>query len=520
MTSVNRFPSLICLLHFVVAGVVPFVASRCPRPCFCNPASRIVYCARRGLPAVPEVIPDATRELNLNGNAFRSSVLERRNFSRYDGRRLEHLYLSSCGLTDVEVDSFADLVSLRWLDLSDNRLGVVRKGALQGLRLEHLFLNGNRGIKLERDAFDGVAIGGLYLYDCALSGIEPETLDPLAGHLRKLWINSNALQRLDSRLMRTFSALAELRLALNPLRCDCDLAWLKELYDKNPGEVFRGSEVPQCATPSELSARVFGDLSLVDFRCPGTPYSHQLHLHPLQGDTSTHKEWLRCAAADDSTTTLSSTSPRENLSSSTTTTKWPSSSSSSSSPYLKSQFHAQEQKSSARLLILFSTGEDNRPSYSDSFDSDSFYDVSGVYACALRNWKNSTKMVRLSWSLLPEDDLTSDLGRIWGHPVVVSPSADEETLNKYVPHQSRINFRYDEVKGHNGTAAVVSTATPADAAVFSASHVAGVVVATNAVTFAAALTFLSAWSRYRRHRARLRRRQSGLSLATSSSLKR
>jgi len=75
----------------------------CPRTCFCNARSRIVYCSRRGLDAVPTTIPRLTLQLNVNGNHFRSRVLQRANFSASQAANIEHLYLSDCGIETLEV---------------------------------------------------------------------------------------------------------------------------------------------------------------------------------------------------------------------------------------------------------------------------------------------------------------------------------------------------------------------------------------------------------------------------------
>ena len=75
----------------------------CPRTCFCNALSRIVYCSRRGLDAVPTALPRHTLQLNVNGNQFRSPVLRRANFSTPQAATIEHLYLSDCGIHTLKV---------------------------------------------------------------------------------------------------------------------------------------------------------------------------------------------------------------------------------------------------------------------------------------------------------------------------------------------------------------------------------------------------------------------------------
>jgi len=119
----------------------------CPRLCFCNAPSRIVYCSRRGLTAIPAGVPVDSLQLNLNGNVFASPVMRRVNLSSYV--QLEHLYLSECRLETLEVGAFADLVALRWLDLSNNLLRAVLPDTFSALQLQHLFLNGNRHVQVQ-----------------------------------------------------------------------------------------------------------------------------------------------------------------------------------------------------------------------------------------------------------------------------------------------------------------------------------------------------------------------------------
>jgi len=130
----------------VLAGADVAAVASCPSACFCNAPSQIVYCSRRGLSTIPADVPADSRQLNLNGNAFHSPVMRRANLSTFV--LLEHLYLSECRLEVLEVGAFADLVQLRWLDLSNNRLRAVLPDTFSGLQLQHLFINGNRHVRV------------------------------------------------------------------------------------------------------------------------------------------------------------------------------------------------------------------------------------------------------------------------------------------------------------------------------------------------------------------------------------
>lgn len=241
-------------------------AGDCPRTCLCNALSRIVYCSRRGMTLLPRLLPVGTLQLNVNGNVFASPILRRSNFSGYADRFLEHLYMSECGIEELEPSTFADLYGLRWLDVSNNRLRRLERDTFRDLSLEHLFLNGNREIEILPDSFHGLVTTGLYLHDCLLSSLAPEALHPVRSGLRSLWLNGNRLEKVDRGLLEVFSTLHHLRLGSNPLLCNCDVIWLKEFFDNNE-EIFRGALPPTCAWPAKLRARHFSELDVELFRC-------------------------------------------------------------------------------------------------------------------------------------------------------------------------------------------------------------------------------------------------------------
>ena len=114
--------TLLTLVIFNMDTTYTSDTSPCPHTCFCNTLSHIVYCSRRGLQTIPTGIASSTVQLNLNGNAFQTSSIERHNFTALT--ELEHLYMSECAIERIVVDAFADLTSLQWLDLSNNRIKV------------------------------------------------------------------------------------------------------------------------------------------------------------------------------------------------------------------------------------------------------------------------------------------------------------------------------------------------------------------------------------------------------------
>jgi len=53
-----------------------------------------------------------------------------------------------------------------------------------GLTLQHLFVNGNRNVRIDDESFVGLATTGLYLHDCSLRYISPESIVRLNFTLR------------------------------------------------------------------------------------------------------------------------------------------------------------------------------------------------------------------------------------------------------------------------------------------------------------------------------------------------
>ena len=291
MTAMSR------TLAIVNAAETTTTTATCPRGCFCNPQSRIVYCSRRGLFSIPTEIPSDALELNLNGNQFQMPYIRRANFSSTLAR-LERLYLSDCGIETIQPDAFRDMTQLKWLDLSSNRIREIQPNSFASMPLQHLFLNGNRQLRLSPESFaGGLRLSGLYLHDCSLSSLSPDVLSPLNGTLKNLWLNGNAIERLNRRHYSLFASLSHLRLASNPFHCNCESAWLKELLDSRQDLVY-GSPTPSCSSPARLKGMGFEKLLVSDFFCLAPVFNN------IDTQFDNIRGRLRCAASGDPVPTL------------------------------------------------------------------------------------------------------------------------------------------------------------------------------------------------------------------------
>lgn len=261
--NVKVYETILELL-LIFLGCSRLVSSACPGICFCPPLSDNVFCSRKNLPFIPSGVSPDTVQLNMNENNFLTPILFRSNFSTYT--KLEHLYISSCGIERIEVDTFADLTKLQWLDLSKNRLKVIEDYSFRGLTLEHLFLNDNPGMRISKNAFVGLRTMGLYIHNCAISQLSLEVIRPMNRTLKYLWLDGNKFESFQIDWLYVFRTLSHTRLAGNPLHCNCEVGWLFEFY-KNNLKMFTGVDPPSCRTPSRLRAKNFNELSAEDFRC-------------------------------------------------------------------------------------------------------------------------------------------------------------------------------------------------------------------------------------------------------------
>lgn len=153
---------------------------------------------------------------------------------------LRYLNLGMCGLKDIP--KLTALVRLEELELSGNRLEIIRPGSFQGLvSLRKLWLMHSQVSVIERNAFDDLK------------------------NLEELNLSHNSLHSLPHDLFTPLHQLERVHLNHNPWVCNCDVLWLswwlKETVPSNTTCCAR------CHAPPFLKGKYIGELDQSHFTC-------------------------------------------------------------------------------------------------------------------------------------------------------------------------------------------------------------------------------------------------------------
>lgn len=169
---------------------------------------------------------------------------------------LRYLNLQENRINVIHEQAFQDLTRLENLYLNDNLLSDLPKLAFKGLsRLKMLNLGGNQLTNLSKTWFsDQVELEVLYLDRNQLLYIEEGTFENLTS-LITLHLNSNNLTTLPFPVFQPIYFLGRLYLFRNPWECDCSLEWLKEWMENY--KLVR--DIP-CASPSSVAGLDLGEV--------------------------------------------------------------------------------------------------------------------------------------------------------------------------------------------------------------------------------------------------------------------
>ncbi|CDQ72751.1 unnamed protein product [Oncorhynchus mykiss] len=312
------------LVYLMVLGmaVKAHKVQVCPKRCICqmlNP-NLATLCDKKGLLFVPPDIDRHTVEMRLGDNFVTS--IKRRDFANMT--KLQDMTLSRNTIGSISPHAFKDLENLRALHLDSNRLTRLTNDTFSGMsKLQHLILNNNQLIHIHIGAFNDLtaleeldlsynnlesapwvaiqrmtSLHTLGLDHNMLSYIPEGTFSGLQ-KLKRLDVTSNKLQKLPpdpvfqrAGVLATSGSLGPTSFALsfggNPLRCNCELLWLRRLR--------REDDLETCAAPQHLAGRYFWTVSEEEFLCePPLITRHSQELRALEGQSVA----LRCKARGD-----------------------------------------------------------------------------------------------------------------------------------------------------------------------------------------------------------------------------
>ncbi|XP_049927043.1 slit homolog 1a isoform X3 [Epinephelus moara] len=257
-------------------------ASACPALCTCSGTT--VDCHGLGLKTMPRNIPRNTERLELNGNNLtritksdfaglkyirvlqlmenQITVIERGAFD--DMKELERLRLNRNQLQQLPELLFQKNPALSRLDLSNNQISEIAPDAFQGLRsLNSLVLYGNKITDLPKGVFDGLyALQLLLLNANKIHCVRANAFQDLQ-NLSLLSLYDNKIQTLAKGTFTSLRAIQTLHLAQNPFICDCNLKWLADYLRSNPIETSGA----RCASPRRLANKRIGQIKSKKFRC-------------------------------------------------------------------------------------------------------------------------------------------------------------------------------------------------------------------------------------------------------------
>ncbi|XP_028295533.1 leucine-rich repeat and fibronectin type-III domain-containing protein 5 [Gouania willdenowi] len=312
------------LVYLIVLGVAvrAHKVQICPKRCVCqvlNP-NLATLCDKKGLLFVPPNIDRHTVEMRLGDNFV--TTVKRKDFANMT--KLVDLTLSRNTIGSIAPHAFKDLENLRALHLDSNRLAHITNDTFSGMsKLHHLILNNNQLTHIQIGAFNDLT--ALEELDLSYNNLEsapwvaiqrmpnlhtlnmdhnmlsyiPEGTFSGLQKLKRLDVTSNKLQKLPpdpvfqrAGVLATSGIMGPTSFALsfggNPLRCNCELLWLRRLR--------REDDLETCASPQHLAGRYFWTVSEEEFLCePPLITRHSQELRALEGQSVS----LRCKARGD-----------------------------------------------------------------------------------------------------------------------------------------------------------------------------------------------------------------------------
>ncbi|CAB3257480.1 unnamed protein product [Arctia plantaginis] len=208
--------------------------------------------------------------------------------------RLKVLRMRSCQLDEIPEKFLHTPRYLERLDISDNHLTIVPQELDETKNLVYLNLNQNKIVRLDMSSEDHPGFPRLrkleelhmcniptlkYIGAGALAGLENlkrlhlsfnpslEHIDPKAlarpdeigetyvwPMLKELYLKSNNLTEIDSRLLSRWDLLEKVDVSDNPFLCDCSTQWMVDDLTNTVDKLGGNSSLMHCHEPVEMKA--------------------------------------------------------------------------------------------------------------------------------------------------------------------------------------------------------------------------------------------------------------------------
>ena len=225
-------------------------SSECPVRCRCSKLdsyvnSREVKCCSLDLSDIPAMLNLSTvSTLDFSHNKIK--ILRNATFSKYSS--LSTLILSSNEVVKIEINAFAGLRMMRYVDLRYNNLESFNPEIFSSKKvLKNVSLKGNPLAYLSSDSpiLISDSVSFLDLSSCSLTTIHPVTFSRLP-RLNSLDLSSNLLQTISVSTFEKLPNLRILELHNNRWTCNCDVV-----------EVMQWATARRCPHPAHQPVNCF-----------------------------------------------------------------------------------------------------------------------------------------------------------------------------------------------------------------------------------------------------------------------
>ncbi|XP_020836510.1 immunoglobulin superfamily member 10 [Phascolarctos cinereus] len=274
----KELPPLLASLVSVCLATLPY-GSACPRRCACYVPTE-VHCTFRYLTAIPDTIPANAERINLGYNSL--IKLTETDFTGL--HKLELLMLHSNEIHDIPDKTFTDLHALQVLKMSYNKVRRLHKDTFHGLRsLTRLHLDHNHLEFINPETFYGLtSLRLVHLEGNLLTKLHPNTFVSLSyfqifkiSFIKYIYLSDNFLTSIPQEMILYMTELESIYLHGNPWVCDCELNWLPDWIQQNPGTVKckrdRSSstllQCPLCTNPKKSKGKRLAEISAEALAC-------------------------------------------------------------------------------------------------------------------------------------------------------------------------------------------------------------------------------------------------------------